>query len=73
MKLIVSLHLKVDGWNTMNFPFGAIWAYFQVRWLSVSGSVPQPKKGCEEWMGDFFCTFKKKNLGASQLYSGEQT
>ena len=30
--------LKMDGWK-MIFPFGAIWAYFQVLLLLVSGRV----------------------------------
>ena len=31
LKLAASLHLKMDGWNTMNFPFGSSSAYFQRR------------------------------------------
>ena len=29
LKLTASLHLKMDGWNTFLFPFGAFPAYFQ--------------------------------------------
>ena len=38
LKLTFS-HLKMDGWKTMNFPLGAISAYFQVQYVSVQGGV----------------------------------
>ena len=37
LKLTASLHLKMDGWNTIVSFEGP--AYFQVRWLLVIGSV----------------------------------
>ena len=46
LKLTASLPLKMDGWKTFSFPFGASSAYFQRRLLFVSGPgvhVPTPK------------------------------
>ena len=41
-----SLHLKMDGWNTRKFPFGAISAYFQgLRAVSFRQGILPKNKG----------------------------
>ena len=64
----------MDAWNTMNFPFGASLGLFAgAVAVSFRECTPTKKQVEKSGWGIFLHFFFKKILGASQLYSGEQT
>ena len=72
LKLIAKAPVKMDGWKTFSFPFGAFGLFSRRLWLLVSGRLrwtPSTSEKNPRWKDETlsFCSWREANIWRKRL------